>query len=187
MKFKVLWQGQLPKVSVFWTLCTAAAFRVYRLSVNQKKNVFAKLLPCKLNYAVFDTGVHLLRVTGIRSLRSNPDRSLLFMPAETRALLCIPHPKKVRNDLTNAGMIFACNDLYHGTEWAWSVSSHISLYIFTGSHFLSVWNRKLLDISIASEANAWNAAFASRLLCRPTTGFPSFFPPLCLDIKQQFD
>ena len=57
------------------------------------------------------------------------------------------------------------------------------LHFLQGAHFLSVLNRKLFDISIASEANAQNAALGSRLICRPITGFPSFFSPLCLDIK----
>jgi len=100
---------------------------------------------------------------------------------------CIPHPKK-RGTIWLMPEWFLLATIFTMERSDRDLYKAISVCtLFTGCHFLSVWNRKLFDISIASEANAQNATFDSRLLCRPTTGFPSFFPPLFLDIKRQFD
>ena len=175
VKFKVLWQGQLPKVSVFWTLWTVAAFRVYRLSVNQKypslqscfrANLIKQCSILEYICCVWRVFAHFVPI--------QIDHYFSCQLKQGR-YSCIPHPKK-RGTIWLMPEWFLLTTIFTMERSDRDPYKAISVCtLFTGCHFLSVWNHKLFDISIASEANAKKAAFGSRLLCRPTTGFPRFF------------
>ena len=183
MKFKVLWQGQLPKVSVFWTLWTVPAFRVYRLSVNQKNlslqscfraNLIKQCSILEYICCVWRVFAHFVPI--------QIDHYFSCQLKQGR-YSCIPHPKK-RGTIWLMPEWFLLTTIFTMERSDRDPYKAISVCtLFTGCHFLSVWNRHFnSQRGERPKCRVWLT-----LVMQANNRFSTFFPPLCLDIKQRFD